>query len=1032
MRPAKLFGGDRPALWTISSGHSFIQALAVGLADAFNLADRPDALADALIYLPNRRSQRSLAEALYQAAGQKPILLPDIRALGDLETDEAPSGAEEALAGLGPALPAAKRLAVLARMVTQFYTAQGLPLPPRAALSAAAQLGQILDSAALSGEVDWGKLPELVQERDLAQHWQNSLDFLKIITEAWPEWLAENNAEDPFTRRKLVAASIAKAWEETPPKGAVIIAGSSGATEATQILMRAALRLDQGGVVFPGLDRQAPATLWEAILADKAPGKAGEPEHPQFSLFTCLHNLGLDLEAVKLWPGLSRGPEEQARRRLIHESLAPASQTADWLIRLQDMAAPQSQDEFTRSALAGLSLIEAEDEAEEALLAALALRQTLETPGKTGALITPDAGLARQVSALLKRWNIDLAPSAGLPLARSQQGSLALLAAQWALDPGDPVHLMAVLKHGLIKEAPETLSALEIDILRGPRHWTDLDDLLAFIQSRPAQTRTIREKKSPEKNGANDRQDALIALVKRLNSALQTAPALTGCSEPIDTAIAVDELYALLSALTGQKSDLWRGPAGEALSNCLEDLREIVQVLSPLSRTDFIDIFEYLAAQHTLREEAGAHPRLHIWGPLEARLHQADTMVLAGLNETIWPQPPNLDGFLPRHFRGELGLLALEARLGLAAHDFAQFANAPNVLMLYSTRREDAPALPSRWVLRLKTLAEGALGPEGAKNAFTASEPAHTHLKSWARALRRDALTFDTQLAKPVPRPPVEARPKRLSVTRIDGLQRDPYAIYADQILELKKLRPLNAELDARQRGTAIHAALEDFHACSDHAQTADWLSARFAHHLARAGDHVHSLIGQKAHHENMAAAYLAWWQARRGDITQAWSEKYGRIDISIEGRPFTLSGIADRLELMRDGAMTIIDFKTGAPATRKAVEAGFNPQLPLLGLMAEKGGFDLPVSAHIGAFGYLAVKAKFEEKIIAGQVEEANTLILQAEDTLIRLLKGFQDPETPYLSIPRVLLQTKYKGDYDLLARRAEWGGDINSGETE
>jgi len=80
------------------------------------------------------------------------------------------------------------------------------------------------------------------------------------------------------------------------------------------------------------------------------------------------------------------------------------------------------------------------------------MRETLETPGKTAALITPNASLARRTSALLKRWNVTVPPSAGIPLLRTQAGSFLALVLEWALDPGDPVNLCAVLKHPLFDE----------------------------------------------------------------------------------------------------------------------------------------------------------------------------------------------------------------------------------------------------------------------------------------------------------------------------------------------------------------------------------------------------------------------------------------------------------------------------------------------------------------------------------------------------------------------------------------------------
>jgi ATP-dependent helicase/nuclease subunit B len=64
---------------------------------------------------------------------------------------------------------------------------------------------------------------------------------------------------------------------------------------------------------------------------------------------------------------------------------------------------------------------------------------------------------------------------------------------------------------------------------------------------------------------------------------------------------------------------------------------------------------------------------------------------------------------------------------------------------------------------------------------------------------------------RPLPRPPVELRPKRLSVTQIETLRRDPYALYAEKILALKELDPLGGAFGVGEFGSAIHSALERF-----------------------------------------------------------------------------------------------------------------------------------------------------------------------------------------------------------------------------
>jgi ATP-dependent helicase/nuclease subunit B len=1016
MTPAELFLPETPRVWTIPPGANFLGALAKTLAEATGLKDNPAALADALIYVPNRRSARALALALYEVGGARPILPPDIRALGDLETEEPPSGAEEALTDLGPPLPAAQRLGALAQLVMAFYDEREIALPPASALAAARELGRLLDSAALSQEhVDWSGLGTLVEDDDLATHWQDSVRFLEIVTKAWPDWLRASGATEPFARRRIVAEAIGLTLKTNPPKGPFVIAGSTGATPASRALMAAACDLPQGLVVLPGLDKDTSAQAWASIEV--------APDHPQHALAGTLSDLGLVPAEVPVWPGALEEDAPAARRRLVHESLTPASETADWLARLKELSGPQSEADFATRALEGLTLIEAEDDAHEALLAALALREALETDGQTAALVTPDATIARQVAAILKRWGIDAPPSGGVPLMRTRAGAFVALALDWACDTGHPVALASLLKHEFLGTNEEALAAFEIGFLRGPRRWGDIQSLQAYI---PQKTEEMRGK--PYGEIASETRDLALGLVAPLADIAGTHGGMFADPDRgADGPEAVTALTALVNRLAGDETRVWTGSEGAAASRLLEAVAAFTAELGPMMPDMFVEIVSTLAASVTVEAAGAAHPRLAIWGPLEARLQQADRIVLAGLNETVWPAQPAPDAFLPRRFRIALGLTAPEARLGLAAHDFAQLATAPNVLMLYAARRDDAPAVASRWVLRLRTLAEGALGKAGAQAAL--SPPAEADPRLWAEAVRADRQTADPTFSKPEPCPPVEARPDKLSVTRIDTLQRDPYTIYAGSILRLSPLEALDAPLDARPRGTAIHAALEDFEGLPPDKQTADVLHRALMDHLRGAGSPDHMVEAESAVLAKTAAQYVDWWAARQSERVAVWPEEKGRLELMIEGRAFNLTGIADSIEKMADGTYTIIDFKTGDGKTRKQIEAGFEQQLPLLAVIASEGELTDAPRGAVGGFGYVSVRYNFQGKMTSKGKEDAEALAEAARSILTELIAAYRQPDAKYLSVPRVQLMSTYAGDFDRLARRAEWAGDTSDG---
>ncbi len=1001
-----------PKLRSIPPGANFLRELARALAAEKDLARTPDAMADDLIYVPNRRSARALALALFDAAGETSILMPEIRPLGDLETDEPPPGAESALADLPPAVSPAGRLGRLARLVGAFYDRQGKPIPAASALSAARELARLLDQAALSGDVDWSQLESLVEDRQLAAHWQKSIDFLDIIITQWPEDLEKNTRMDPYARRLAAAEAMAQSWREVPPRGDIIIAGSTGADPTGRTLMKAALTLPRSLIVLPGLDRGVAPAAWARI--------ADTPNHPQYALARTLLDLGYQPDEVADWPDIEDTPQASARRALIHEALAPAVDTSGWLDRLDELAGTQTPQQFAADGFSGLTLVEAADENDEAWCAALLLRETLETDDKRAALITPDAGLARRTAAILKQWQIDIAPSGGMPLLQTPAGSLAALVMAWTADPTHPVAMLSVLKHAQVR-FPHDLAAFERFFLRGPRRWDDWQSLETHID------RLSGDAAHATRSGLRaGHTEAAHKITRRLQALFEDAN-IPGPDE-VATGQAYLEAVSELMGELGAAPLPWAGEDGAALSNALRDFALVCESLVPTTPETWSELFKAFVSTISVRGPGGEHPRLSIWGPLEARLQSADRLILAGLNEGVWPAQPPADAFLPRSFRKQIGLSDPDERIGLSAHDFAQLAAAPNVTLLSAKRREDAPAVASRWLWRLNTLARGALGDEGAKAALepaTGRDP-----RIWLKALKRPPSLPDSYTAEPRPSPSVDKRPHQLSVTRIETLQRDPYAIYAQYVLGLYTLDPLDMPVDARPRGTAIHAALEKFEDAGVE-KSADQLVSMLETELRDAGEAEEIILGAVASRRKVAGEYLAWRAERLHLIAGApKTEIFGKHAFPVPGQgEFTLTATADRIEKHQDGTLAILDFKSGAPPGEGEVRTGLNPQMPLQAIIAAEDGFrgNGVVAAPVSALTYVQFGTRFAVRNIGDQSgskhpeKPLQEIIDETREGFLRLVEKFADPDHPYISMPRPKW-AKYGSDYARLARRDEW----------
>jgi ATP-dependent helicase/nuclease subunit B len=934
------------------------------------------------------------------------MLAPRIKALGTIDEEDGVAAFGPDVLDLPPALKPARRRGALARLVQAWRLAQGEErLPPRSLIAAADELCALIDQAGIVGGVDWGKLDALVPEADLAEHWRKAADFLRIITETWPKHLEEQGASDPQTRRLAAAEAIATRWAKAEPDHPVIVAGSTGAGAATRILMEAALKLPKGVVVLPGLDMDLGPAQW-ASVADAA-------SHPQHALLQTLKWLNLLPGAVRPWPKSEETPRERSRRRLINEALAPAIETRGWNQRLKDLASPGSAHDLVMEGVEGLALIEAEDESEEALAAALLLRETLETKDKTAALVTPEASLARRAATILERWGLDVSSSAGVPLHRTRVGSFLLLLMRWAFDPSEPVHLLAVLKHscaGLNRTTSglqALVSELELKALRGPRMDRSLQEMA-------------------------DRLDRLkvshaAQLIRDLDT-LHTPFAGIFGADTLNGAAAAESVARLAEAIAATPQEagsrIWSGRQGAMASQFLEQLGQLSITMGPVEREAFPDFAEAVAAKMTAPPETPEHPRIAIWGPLEARLQRRDRVILAGLNEGSWPRPAAADAFLNRKLRKELGLPDPDERVGLSAHDFAQMANAPEVILLRAKRVDDKPAVASRWLWRLRTLAAGGLGGREEAEAALQPKPESNPLL-WAHVLRKAEKVKAAEAPKPAP--PVAARAlTNFSPSRTVTLIRDPYADYARRILRLEVLRSVGEEIDALARGSAVHKAVEIF----ESAENEQPLDDLIVEHLKLAGAAPELIELEKPLWLRAAKAYLRWSALRQPVRVAFATEQIARITFPSPAGNVELRATADRVEQLSDGTLAIIDFKTGAPKTAPQVERGLEPQLALEAAIAAQRPFGGIGPAQTSELIYfrLALSARTMDEDNGQPLAFKGGTTMQVADQALeglkKLIAQYADPQQPYYSKPRVEFAWSVS-DYDRLARRAEWTTD-------
>ena len=951
------------AVFTIPAHRSFADALVAGLRARFG--GGPTDLARGRILLPNNRAVRAITEAFVRASGGG-LVLPRLVPIGDPELEERIGGAldlADAPEPIPPAVEPRARLLALAALVADGSggTAEALRL--------AADLARTLDALTVEA-VAPSRLAEAASDApELAGHWQLSLDRLRAIIAIWPNMLAEQGRIDLADRRNRLMAAMAERWRTKPPDGFTVAAGITTAAPAVANLLRCVAGLPSGMVVLPGLSLASlmPDDEWEALGPDQD-GRT-EESHPQFHLKLLLERMGVARGEVRAWRAAGRSAARAIRGRAIANAMTAADFSDKW-----NALKPAERR------LSGIRSAELPDAAAEAQAIALALREAVETPGRTAALVTPDRMLASRVSALLERWGIAADDSAGKPLSQTAAGTLLLGIAAAAAEDLAPVPLLALLKHPLVGgEGDERLAWLDavraIDLkLRGPRPGAGL-------------------------RGLDDHFGRSIAW-QRLR------PAVEGLDGLLDAPLPLNAFAERVARAAGQLAPgaAWRGQDGRLAAELIADLQALPEANGlSVSAQDAVPMLRPLLDAQQVRPPYGGHPRVFIWGLLEARLQQADLMVLGGLNEGVWPALPAPDPWLAPKIRANLDMPGLEFRTGLAAHDFASALGAPQVLITRARRDNRSPTVPSRFWLRLR--------------AMTGGVARDTRLERLAAAL--DDPRELSPAERPAPSPPRALRPAKISVTAVDRLKADPFAFYASAMLGLRSIDPVDADHSAAWKGTAVHKVLEEWLA-EDDCDPATLLPRARA---LLAGASIHPML-------------RALWQPRLMEAIR-WVEQQERDNRAARRRPLkaeirgqtviegvVVHGKADRIDRLADGGLAIIDYKTGKAPAQKAVDAGFALQLGLLGLIAKAGGFQ-GVGGEPQAHEYWSLTKhgdSFGKRVCPDKATGAEDFLAQAKahfnDAAGRWLTGderftakLHPAYAPY-------------GDFDQLMRLEEWYG--------
>ena len=959
---------DTPRVFGLPCGVDFARELVQGLCQRSDPA-HPEALARVELIVNTSRMARRI-KTLFDAGPA--MLLPRIQLLSDLNQ-------RATLHGLPPALPPLRRRLELSQLIARLLDAQPDLAARDSLFDLSDSLATLIDE--MQGE---GVSPQTIRDLDVSDmsgHWARALEFIKIADQFIDQ---HEDAMDAQERQRRVVLDLIERWQAAPPQHPIILAGSTGSRGTTLMLMEAIARLPQGAVVLPGYDFDLPEAVWNSM-----DDPLSSEDHPQYRFHKLVRNLDLTASDVQRWT--SHAPVSSDRNRLVSLALRPAPVTDAWMTEGPTLTGLEQATEQ-------VTLVEAETPRTEALAIALRLRQAAED-GTTAALITPDRMLTRQVAAALDRWDILPDDSAGQPLQLSPPGRFLRHVAELFHKPLTGDRLLTLLKHPLTHDGAARGEHL--------RHTRELELY-------------IRDKGVPfPERAVFDRFATGRDLLDGWTAWLADSFDEQVVSGTLPLEAWVTRLEALAETIAcGSRTDgsgtLWDKNAGIKAKSVFETLKSEAGFGGEMSASDFADLLGALLAQEEVRDRDAPHGGIMIWGTLEARVQGADLVILGGLNEGSWPEPPSPDPWLNRQMRQQAGLLLPERRIGLSAHDFQQAVAAPEVWITRSVRSDEADTVPSRWINRLTNLLDGLPDQQGPQALATMRQRGQIWL-DWVDALEEPAAI--PAASRPSPCPPVTSRPRRLTITEIPRLIRDPYAIYAKHVLRLRALNPLVQAPDALLRGIVVHEVFETFiKATLDDPQVLN----------------VQSLLEQTA---ILLEEHVPWptaralWQARVARIASDFviSEQRRREtaiphlfeakgSVRLDPLDFTIACRADRIDLDDTGRVTLYDYKTGTPPS-ETQQGKFEKQLLIEAAMAEQGAFEPLGPTEVSRAIFIGLGSALKE--VRAPLDKEPPAKVWEELKL--LIGAYFEPDQGFSS-RRMLHQDTDIGDYDHLARFGEW----------
>lgn len=996
-------------IYNISPRYSFLDVLAkyiIETAKEQNLN-----IANDLILLPTRRSCRYIKDIFLKLNNNEASLLPTIRSLGDIDEngiailDYENEGLE---VGLPDAISSIERNLILSSMVK----IKMKDLSDEQTYSLAVDLAHLMDTVEME-ELNFANLKNIVSD-EYSEHWQETLEFLKIVTEEYPKVLTSYNRLNPIARKvKLIEKQI-EFWKKYPHKGRIFAGGSTGSLVPIAKMLKTIANMENGFLILPGLDKTISDSDFEILTSDLTLNQ----NHPQYGLLKLIKGLNLkvsDIPELPLYEDYETSPQS---REILSSYIMLSTQMGDsWEIL-------RTSKKFNQDALEGVSEITFDDENEEVLGLAMLLRKSIEEKKKT-LLITPDRKIAKSVSNKLKKWNIVVDDSAGIPASDTITGNYYLLILKMIYDDFSPYSILAVLKHkythlGYSKKKLEEITKLfEIEVLRlygNIKNLEDIEKILNLPSSSLAKKFPRYNSKSPKQSPSPE----VLNLIKKIKELTDNFSSLMKSKEKYNLYdLLVKHIKLVESFVSSEESNtnniLYSSDLHEQFSlevrNLLDSLKQLKEKGDNIdlmtASAYFVFISNYFLSQ-SLRPTIGTDLNIAIMNSIEARLLPADLYIMAGLNEGTFPSITSDDPWMNRAMKASFGLPLPERKIGLSSHDFVEFFCKKNVIMTHSSKIDKKTTITSRWLSKLSAIKEIC--------EIKTDDSLSTEVKSWIDNFNIGNVK---RYERPSPKLSKEIRmkPVKFAATEIETFLKDPYEIYAKKFLSLYKQDDINVNNINIEFGNIIHKALDIF--IKNNYQTTEELLSLMERQISPTMS-ISQVDFWLPRFKQIADWFVKSYNENKNIIKKSIVEEQGSFEFV---KDFILEAKADRIDVLKDGTLSIMDYKTGSPPAIDKVKNSEAPQLLIETIIAENNGYkNLPKNSKVSELKYIKLKKDdLGKETSINNICDIEEAVNKLKEDLEKIIKEFRNENTPFYSQPNESKKLSFP-NYEHLSRVKEW----------